>query len=353
MDENPQFTITVIEGAYAGVGKTIFQDKISLGSSSSADLVIKDLGIADAHVSIEIIDQEFDVVALSDDVEIVGIGLMNKGDACTTEAPFVLKIGSAKIVVSPVDIGPKHVTEDGSFEDIQSIPIEAKKRQIGSWQAMIAIPVLALILLAFSVVEILSTKDNTTPLFSSDGSPIEFDKSSISQAKNAGLGSGNLDPSPAAQPDGDLKQASFDAPATTDDSPVGASAVLEPLRDLKAKLIETGVKHVDLEAGNETIVASGSVLKEDYQNWRDVQQWFDVEYGRRITLIPKTTVSENEVKMELPKIEAIWMGERPHIIMNGDKYIEGRALTDEWRIKSIQKSKVIFTYRGEPVEIGY
>lgn len=346
--------IKIESGIYKNVNLPISAKKINIGSSNISDIVIKEEAISEEHLSIEVVGDEFDVVALDDGFEILGVGAMYQGDACTLKPPFTVRIGDVIFSLSHDD---GNEMQSGNLElgdEDQPVPSTLGKRDVNSWKKILGASALAAMVVGIGLVYDLRFNVKPT-LTQGDTKVADLAASSFDQSPEKAISMDADEQKPDHKAVTLVESGGSIIPSQYTDEPTLPSPTLieGALGELNTRLGESNVRNVQLEPGLGTIVASGAVLKQDYERWREVQQWFDMEHGRKVTLVAKTTLSENEIKMVPPKVEAIWTGERPHIVMNGERYLEGRALSKDWRLKRIENNKVIFMYRGEQVDVDY
>ena len=107
-----------------------------------------------------------------------------------------------------------------------------------------------------------------------------------------------------------------------------------------------------VEAGPGVVTAAGTVEPGATARWQSIQQWFDERFAGEITLVNGVDVKAEKMPVSLG-IEAVWRGEPSHLIIRGQKYLEGAVLDGGWTIHRIEAERVILQRDGRLVAVRY
>lgn len=119
--------------------------------------------------------------------------------------------------------------------------------------------------------------------------------------------------------------------ATTDVSAVEA---------LNQRLAEAGLDALQVQDSGSHLVVSGQFAADRYEQWRDVQRWFDQHYGGSQVLISEARPG---LALDAPafQFQAVWFGDNPYVInAKGERLYAGAALQEGWVLAEIGDDRV-------------
>ncbi|MCE8033366.1 FHA domain-containing protein [Halomonas sp. MCCC 1A11057] len=123
-----------------------------------------------------------------------------------------------------------------------------------------------------------------------------------------------------------------------------------PEEALAQRLTEAGLEGLQVrDAGNHLIVA-GEFPPERYEEWRDVQHWFDQHYGSRQLLISE---ARPRLSVDSPALQfqAVWFGDNPYVVdARGERLYPGAPLQEGWVLAEIAEGRV--TVRRDGTEFS-
>jgi len=386
MSDQFQPYLNIVSGLHNGSNKKLLADLTVIGSSFEADIILKDQSVSSKHASIELLGGEVDIVALADDVEIENVGTLQSGDACTIALPVRVKIGTAAFSVTD---GPETTPLKVEWSEVHKASTDMavlQPRPRKSWRPAIAVSVLTVVFLTISGVQgvdggaqgsagkagvsslwpldgILSQAIEKSSFFNflevAQGTVVNaFDNSTPQEdTRMAGHSDSDVGQNGIAQNkfsgNSDLITSASLGSSSNSSTSTAVGNVSTAMMELKAQIELVKLRGIALKETPGAVVASGAVWKEDYPRWRDVQRWFDQRYGDSLSLVSKTVQRADKRDSSPPSIEAIMRGQQPHIIMNGEKYMEGRLLSKGWKLVRIEENKVILEYEKNLVEVKY
>ncbi|QHC49091.1 hypothetical protein EKK97_04940 [Billgrantia tianxiuensis] len=89
---------------------------------------------------------------------------------------------------------------------------------------------------------------------------------------------------------------------------------------------------------------------ERYEEWRDVQHWFDQHYGSRQLLISE---ARPRLSVDSPALQfqAVWFGDNPYVVdARGERLYPGAPLQEGWVLAEIAEGRV--TVRRDGTEFS-
>jgi type III secretion protein D len=134
--------------------------------------------------------------------------------------------------------------------------------------------------------------------------------------------------------------------------PTDAPPALHAARALQAELERVGLVNVVVDAGPGIVSAAGTIEPSTASRWQSVQQWFDERFAGEITLVNSVGVKAEKLPVSLG-IEAVWRGEPSHLVIRGQKYLEGAVLDGGWSIHRIEAERVLLQRDGRLVAVRY
>ena len=121
---------------------------------------------------------------------------------------------------------------------------------------------------------------------------------------------------------------------------------------MRAEVERMGILNVLIEPGVGIVAATGTIDSKAAAQWQTVQRWFDERFEGDITLVNGVSVKTEKVPVSL-SIEGVWRGDHPHLLIRGQKYLEGAMLDGGWAIERIEAEKVLLRREGKLVAVRY
>jgi type III secretion protein D len=132
----------------------------------------------------------------------------------------------------------------------------------------------------------------------------------------------------------------------------GSDAVKAAADAMRAEVERMGILNVVIEPGVGIVAATGTIDPKAAAQWQTVQRWFDERFEGDITLVNGVSVRAERVPVSL-SIEGVWRGDHPHLLIRGQKYLEGAMLDGGWAIERIEAEKVLLRREGKLVAVRY
>lgn len=113
-----------------------------------------------------------------------------------------------------------------------------------------------------------------------------------------------------------------------------------PAEALKQQLVQAGLDSLQVEDAGNHLVVSGEFAPDRYNDWQNVQRWFDQRYGSRQVLISNARPG---LVPETPEFhfQAVWFGENPYVIdARGERLYPGASLPEGWVLSDIKDNRV-------------
>jgi hypothetical protein len=294
----------VVAGAHRGAVLLLDGTDYRIGSSSEADIVLSDAGVAPQHAVLHIERGRVRVGATGADMTVEQQALpLSRG--CRVKLPVSITLGAAQIHLSdPCGQDPSRtllrqsLTAAGAiacFVLVIAVALEEWPRSVGVLTGAV----------------ITDTADARAPRLSTSASE-----------------------GPAV--------ASF--VATAEDAAGALNDQLDAAR----------IRTLRISAENGRLMATGTLSPEEAAGWAGIQQWFDQTYGGRIVLTTRIEPRAGTRPMPTLQIQAIWYGERPYIVTgNGEHYFVGAVLDNGWIIREIGEDRLLLGKDGETVALTY
>ena len=121
---------------------------------------------------------------------------------------------------------------------------------------------------------------------------------------------------------------------------------------MRAEVERMGILNVLIEPGVGIVAATGTIDPKAAAHWQTVQRWFDERFEGDITLVNGVSIKAEKVPVSL-SIEGVWRGDHPHLLIRGQKYLEGAMLDGGWSIERIEAEKVLLRREGKLVAVRY
>jgi hypothetical protein len=297
-DEEPR--LQVIGGLHDGVGLKLEIRDYHIGSSTKADIVLRDDNIAEEHAVLRVERKGARIEATGGDVGLNG-GTLTKGHGCRLGFPAELTFGSTRIRLT----GPHDRATAEHY-----------------WQAFNSFIV-------------------SRPIFSSAGFVIAV---AIISVAAMSLPRGNVGQKPHGAP----------VPSSINSS---AATVEKAVNQLKRRLADYNIDGIRVSAAGDQLTVSGRVGKSSTSDWNSVLKWFDETYANQIALASSVEiVNDNETTkgaIQL-RLQAVRFGDKPYIIFDdGLRYFEGALLDNGWTIKEIGAQKITLNKGDQTIVIKY
>jgi hypothetical protein len=300
-DEEPR--LQVIGGLHDGVGLKLDIRDYRIGSSTRADIVLRDDTIAAEHAVLRVERKGVRIEATGGDVGFNG-GILAKGHGCRLRFPADLTFGSTRIRLTGAQ--DHHLLAAGHYWE-------------GFRSAIVSRPVFsgACFVLAIAVIS-----------FAAMSLP------------HGGAG---------------LKQHS--APVSSPSVNLASSAAEKAVIQLKRRLADQNIDGIKVSVAGDQLTVSGRIGKSATPGWNSVLKWFDETYANQIALASSVEiVNDNETAkgaLQL-RLQAVRFGDKPYIIFDdGMRYFEGALLDNGWTIKEISEQKITLSKADQTIVIKY
>ena len=313
-----RFTMSVESGLHAGASQTLGADRYILGSSVESDIVLLDGAVEPRHAAIQEWESQLHVEPLGSDIVVDGGERLRAGTVHPLRMPVSLVIGDARLTFSSMNSSA--ATRASA---IASMPLRApstRRTKMLAGGALVGLGLIALIAHPLANVA-LSQRPEVTA-------------ASVRAAADA-----------AAERDKDT------APRLSLPK-LAANAVSTAAVSLREQVDRAGLLNITIDSGSGVIAASGSLDPKHAAQWQTVQQWFDERFGGDITLVNDVRVKEEKVPVSLA-LEGVWRGPNPHLLIRGQKYMEGAVLDGGWSIEQIEAERVLLQKQGRLVAVRY
>jgi hypothetical protein len=133
---------------------------------------------------------------------------------------------------------------------------------------------------------------------------------------------------------------------------LGSDRVNAAADAMRTEVERMGILNVLIEPGVGIVAATGTIDPKAAVQWQSVQRWFDERFEGDITLVNGVSVKTEKVPVSL-SIEGVWRGDHPHLLIRGQKYLEGAMLDGGWAIERIEAEKVLLRREGKLVAVRY
>jgi Inner membrane component of T3SS, cytoplasmic domain/Inner membrane component of T3SS, periplasmic domain len=301
--------LEIVAGAHRGAALVLEEGVHRVGSSSDADIVLSDPGVAPAHAMLDVGRDMLTgrsvvrIGATGGDV-VVGREKLPLSRGCRARLPVSITLGETRIQLSESRTG------GAGRGDIRKTLVGVA---VGTAVA-VAVAVAAQAFRASGSADM-----GASERLSSDEPP----GSSVADAS---------DPSGA-----------FD------------SAAEEAVRALDARLVAAKITTLRISAENGRLAATGVLAgQQQAAEWAAIQRWFDQTYGGRLVLTIRLDQPSAPRAMPTLRLQAVWYGERPYLLAaDGEHYFKGAILDNGWIIRDIGEDHVLLAKEGETVTLTY
>jgi type III secretion protein D len=310
--DQDRIEVAIESGLHAGACQTLPAGRLVIGSGIDADICLADDGVAPDHAVIDLRRDGLVLEALAADVAVDG-GVLRAGTACALTLPSVLELGDIRLRLAD----PAAPAERAPRIDLAAGLLRSRR----AYAAAAA----ALAVCTFLVVP----------------NPV------------ADAAIGRNAPDPAAT-------ASVPAPeaAPLAAKPLGLKSAArktgsaEAVKAVAAEVERAGLLNVTVAPGNGVVTATGTIEPAAAARWQGVQQWFDERFAGDLTLVNAVAVKAERLPSSIA-IEAVWRGDRPYLIVRGQKHGLGSLLDGGWAIERIEAERVLLKRDGRLVAVRY
>ncbi|MCG5477735.1 MAG: hypothetical protein KK478_01480 [Ensifer alkalisoli] len=288
-------SLDVLKGVHSGVSLPLARGSYLVGSAADCDLMLSDRDVSEHHVRLQLAGSEVMIEAIGADV-VVDDTAVPVGHGLQVKTPVTVSLGSARLSLSE----PARASSSNK--------VHGSARTTWMLGGVVAFSLLTIAAVQAGVA------DAERPL-----SVASFNQESVT--------TGAVPPSPPSAEDVSLAVA--------------------------AKLLESGLPDLRLQADGTRFSVSGAVDEEGRKSWNDVQTWFDRTYGTSYVLTSNVgeAVANTSPKFNL---QAIWFGETPYAISaDGTRLYKGAALEDGWYIKDIRDGGLTAARQGEEFTLRF
>jgi hypothetical protein len=320
------FVLEITAGVHRGVRLELEPGDCRIGSTSGADIVLRDAGIAGEHAILRIGPRSIDLHAIGGEVR-VGGEVIAKGYGCALRPAIDLTIGEARLRISVerADAPAQTAVERG---DAPARPRISRAILVGG--ALLLVGLIASRLAAPIITGMTSVARAEAPSDAFD----KIDKLKAEESRRT-------------------------APPTTasarqpQPNPASAYTAEDAARKLAERLDVSGLSGLRASASGGQVVVTGSIRKQQSAAWTEAQQWFDAAYRGKLVLVANVSFTEAK-PMPVVNVQAVWFGERPYIITaEGSRYYKGAFLDNGWTIKDIADGRILLAKDGETLALVY
>ena len=363
------FVLESTAGFHRGVRLELEPGDFRIGSTSGADIVLRDAGIAAEHAILRVGRRSIDLHAVGGEVR-VGEEIIANGYGCALRAPIDLTIGEAQLRISIErnQAPARPPVEPGGAPARSRIPAAL----LIAVALLLAVPVLGLAAMRPAAPK----ADGLTSAAPFDVADAHVER--IAQLNHAEAAGGQtLSVTDASRlmanlPAADRQFIQHCLSTRTGISVHEAIAELNGCdrqpppnpgpalnaedagRKLTEHLVASGLSGLRVSTGAGQVVVTGSIMKQQTDAWTEVQQWFDAAYRGRLVLVAKVTLTESQKPMPVINVQAVWFGENPYVITaEGNRYYKGAFLDNGWTIKDIADGRILLAKDGETLALVY
>ena len=320
-------TMSIESGLYAGSSHAFVPGRYTIGSSMDADIVLMEADVEPLHAMIDVSGSELQVEALAGRISVGSQKYLATGERQTISTPLRMNIGPVQLHLSRAD-DPDPQSTGGLFGGSMS----RSRLLIGA--GLVSIVSIGLMMHSQADVPISQKADALhakvrQTLLASVADPADIPL--VGVAKEA-------------------------APRERDASPgmpdLASNTVKAAADAMRAEVERMGILNVLVEPGVGIVAATGTIDPAAAAQWQTVQRWFDERFEGDITLVNGVSVRAEKVPVSL-SIEGVWRGVHPHLLIRGQKYLEGAMLDGGWAIERIEAEKVLLRREGKLVAVRY
>lgn len=352
--ESDRFTVEIESGLYAGVAETLPAGRYTIGSSIEADIVLVEDGLAPHHLAVDTLGPAMRVEALADGVVIEGVATLRSGEARTMTLPMAIRIGAMRLTWRGAGGKSKKsrmqrpsVLAMGGFLSHHVWAVAAIL--IGGGLLFVPNPVADASV--GSRHESVAQQPGPASLAAASA-PAGAAAASWANTVTSPTPERATAPSPQLPTRIELKRTPDTAPARQSGARPARNGGEVAAEALRVEIEKAGFLNVTVAPGAGVVTATGTVEPTATSRWQGVQQWFDERFGGEVTLVNGVTVKADKLPVSLA-IEAVWRGQHPHLIIRGQKYLEGALIEGGWAIQRIETERVLLQREGRLVAVKY
>ncbi|RWC50600.1 MAG: hypothetical protein EOS55_01345 [Mesorhizobium sp.] len=299
--------LSVTHGFHAGAEINLVEPVYTIGSSTEADVVLRDAGIAPIHARLRRQGSQFEIEAVGGDVALATGETIREGHGSRCRLPLTISVGDARIRL----VNPERPPNRWAISN-RPLPVAGS--------VLLAVFAVSVAANGFSFAK----PDIDQKLASQDGEPVRMAFA------------------------GEARQEVLD-----DSSPAQIQNAADAESLLKQHLEQSGISTLTVQRSSGRLVVSGMIPNDKSGVWTETQSWFDQAFGAHITLVSNVMIGNAEQPPRLT-LQAIWYGERPYVIAtDGARYHEGAFTNDGWTIKHIGETELLLTKGGATVALKY
>ena len=318
MIEPNEYVLAIKAGLYAGTSQNLPAGTYVIGGGIESDVVFMGEGLLPRHAIVVVDTNEARVEALADGVSLAGFGALTVGHPVAVMLPFDLSI--AGLLMS-------WTRPAGKSDNALAVPHGLRLLSRGRLRsaAVLSVAAVSVAVIASNLVAVGS------------GSAGSFVEISLRPALETAAGG-------AGGPGKPQRATQLSAPP--------ASAIKDAAEALKREVGRAGLLNVTIGASGGVVVARGAVEPGVVGQWQSIQQWFDERFEGEVLLVNAVSVKAEKMPSSLA-IEAVWRGPQSHLVIRGQKYLEGAMLDDGWTIQHIEAERVVLKRDGRLVAVRY
>jgi hypothetical protein len=315
-------TMSIESGLYAGSSHEFTPGRYTIGSSVDADIVLMEADVEPLHAVIDASGPEIQVEALAGRISVGAQKHLATGARQIVAMPLRMNIGAVRLHFSRAnDLGPQ--SRGGPFG-----PSTSRSRLLMG-VGLVSIVSIGLMMHSMADVPI----SQTTGAFHGDVRPVLLaSTANVPDVLPAEVARGAV----PREREGDLASDKVKAAADA----------------MRAEVERMGILNVLIEPGVGIVAATGTIDPKAAAQWQTVQRWFDERFEGDITLVNGVSIKTEKVPVSL-SIEGVWRGDHPHLLIRGQKYLEGAMLDGGWAIERIESEKVLLRREGKLVAVRY
>jgi type III secretion protein D len=308
-------TLEIVDGLHRGVRLDLHGGDWRIGSTAAADIVLRDAGIAPEHALLRVGPRTIELQATGGDVRL-GKVTIAQGHGCALRLPVDLAIGEARLRIRA-------------------------ERPAGSRRASVpaGVMIAGAVLFAIPPLWVVAPRLH-----------IAVPQLGLREWLRAEVGAWGKDappPVPAAPH-------APPSPPRAAGNPPSSARIEEAARRLALHLGEAGLRELKVSATGGHIIVEGTVSKKEEAAWTAAEQWFDEAYAGQLVITANVGVGTSPRPAPVLNVQAVWLGERPHIVTTeGTRYYKGAFLDSGWIVKDITRDRILLTKEGETLSLVY
>ena len=346
------FVLESTAGFHRGVRLELEPGDFRIGSTSGADIVLRDAGIAAEHAILRVGRRSIDLHAIGGEVR-VGEEIIANGYGCALQAPIDLTIGEARLRIS--------IERNQAPAPTPAKPGDAPARPRISAAIMIAgALLLGVPALGMAAMPPAAKANDLTSVARAEALGNETLSVTSASRLMADLPAADrrfIEHCLSTRPGISVRDAIAELNGCDRQPPpdLGPAPNAEDAgRKLAERLNASGLSGLRVTTGGGQVVVTGSIMKQQTGAWTEAQQWFDAANRGRLVLAANVTLTDAKKPTPVVNVQAVWFGERPYIITaEGNRYYKGAYLDNGWTIKDIADGRILLAKDGETLALVY